>query len=64
MPVSVLAMLIPLLRVVAMVSSLHILDWVKQELCALVNDTIGWAGVDMLLDREKSDNRASCTDCS
>ena len=28
---SMLAMLIPLLPVVAMVSSLHILDWLKQE---------------------------------
>ena len=64
MPVSVLAMLILVLPVIAVVTLLHILDWVKQELCVLVDEAAGWDGVDMLLDWDKSENRESCTDCS
>ena len=42
LPVSVLAMLTFLIPVMALVSLLHILDWVKQELHALVDEAVGW----------------------
>ena len=48
----VLAMLVSF-PVMAVVTLLHILDWVKQEQCALENVAIDWMGVDMLLGRDK-----------
>ena len=34
--------------VMAVVTLLHILDWVKQEQCGLEDDAIGWKEVEML----------------
>ena len=49
MPVLDMSVPFPVMAVVAL---LHILDWVKQEHCALESEAIDWREDDMLLGRE------------
>ena len=45
--------------VMAVVALLHILDWVKQEHCALESEVIGWREDDMLLRNAEVTNDGS-----